>query len=69
MRVIYCVSLCAALAGCAGQTIRDRLPTYTGQPANVLIAKLGFPSREDNIAGRKVYVWTTSNFIDGTNYA
>ena len=49
--------------------IRDRMTAYIGQPASVLFAKLGLPTSEQTIAGQKVYIWTTSNFIEGTNYA
>jgi hypothetical protein len=42
--------------------------TYVGQPVSTLFAKLGLPTAEQTIAGRKVYVWSTSNFVEGTNY-
>ena len=65
-------ALCATaigLTGCAGQTINDKMPSYLGHPTSALIGKLGFPTRQDTVAGKKVYVWTTSNFVDGTNYS
>jgi hypothetical protein len=42
---------------------------YVGQPASVLIGRLGFPTRQDNVAGRKVYVWTAGQMVEGTSYA
>jgi hypothetical protein len=42
---------------------------YQGQPVSLLIAKLGYPTEQQVIAGNKVYIWTTSNFVEGTNYA
>jgi hypothetical protein len=65
---ILALSACLALAACAGQAIKDKMPAYIGQPSSVLIGKLGFPTRQDTVAGRKVYIWTTSNLVDGTNY-
>jgi hypothetical protein len=57
------------LAACAGQTIKDKMPAYVGQPASVLITKLGFPTRQDSVAGQTVYVWTTGQVVEGTSYA
>jgi DNA-binding protein Fis len=31
-----------------------------------VIAKLGMPTSESRIAGKKVYVWITQNFVEGT---
>jgi hypothetical protein len=31
-----------------------------------VIAKLGMPTSESMIAGKKVYVWITQNFVEGT---
>lgn len=57
-----------ALSACAGQTIKDRMPAYMGRPIDDLIAKLGFPTRQDSIAGQTVYVWSVSGMDEGTSY-
>jgi hypothetical protein len=59
---------CVCLLGCAGRTLSERLPGYIGQPASALISRLGHPTAEQNIAGKKVYVWSTNQFIEGTSY-
>lgn len=56
------------LSGCAHETIRETMPSYIGQPVNVLIARLGFPTAEQTVAGQKVYIWTTGRLIEGTTY-
>lgn len=56
------------LAGCAFNTIKEKMNPMVGQPISVVTAKLGFPSDQRTIAGKKVYVWSTSNFVEGTNY-
>jgi hypothetical protein len=70
VRVSLCVAMAAglAVAACAGQTIKDKLPAYMGQPIGALIAKLGFPTRQDMIAGQTVYVWTVNGMQEGTSY-
>lgn len=68
-RVFWVVAFGAiVVAGCAGQTIKDKMAAYPGQPASAIIDRLGFPSTQQEVAGRKVYVWATNNFVDGTNY-
>lgn len=49
------------LAGCADshQTIHEELPRYVGQPVAMLQAKLGMPTSETTVMGRKAYVWFT----------
>ena len=73
MGVVLVVLVVIGLAGCAGQTIGNStyvaLPKYVGQPTDALVGKLGLPSGQDKIHGRRVYVWTTSNVVDGTNYS
>ncbi len=44
------------------------MPAYMGQPIDALIAKLGFPTKQDTIAGETVYIWSTGQFIEGTSY-
>src|SRR3979490_2176961 len=56
------------IAECTTQMIADRLPSYRGQPVSAIIDKLGIPSDERVIAGRKAYIWANSNFVEGTNY-
>jgi len=53
-----------ALAACAFDT-RD---SAFGQPVSIVVAQLGLPN--EVVAGRgrrKVYIWSTNNFVDGTN--
>jgi len=64
--VAYATTL--LLSGCVGQALQEGLHAYSGQPASALFSKLGLPTAEQTIAGRKVYIWTTSNFVEGTNY-
>jgi hypothetical protein len=40
------------LSACATKTVNDKLKTYADQPASALIAKLGYPTRQDAIAGK-----------------
>jgi hypothetical protein len=68
MRILGIVSLCVALGGCAGQTIKEKMATYAGQPASVLFGKLGYPTSEQTIANSKAYIWATNRFIDGSSY-
>jgi hypothetical protein len=65
----YLVPLLSLLvAGCAAQAIKEKMTAEMGQPVSRVIEKLGFPTEERTIAGRHVYVWSTSNFVEGTNY-
>lgn len=68
LRVCLAMAVCVAFSACAGQMIKDKLPAYVGQPINALIAKLGFPTRQDTIAGQTVYVWTTGGMVEGTSF-
>jgi len=45
------------LAACAGQQIEAGMNQALGQPVSNVIAVLGYPDTEGNVAGRKVYVW------------
>jgi hypothetical protein len=65
--LVVCATV-LTLAGCAGQTIQSRMNEYIGQPASVLFNRLGLPISEQTVAGRKVYIWTRSNLVEGTNY-
>lgn len=64
--VAYATAL--LLTGCVGQVLQEGLHGYSGKPASALFSKLGLPTAEQTIAGHKVYIWTTSNFVEGTNY-
>ncbi len=56
----------ATLAACAFPTINEKMASFVGQPVNALVARLGYPTREDHVGGRKVYVWTTGNVAEYT---
>lgn len=56
------------LAGCAFDIIKREMGSAVGQPVSVVISHLGLPSEDKVVAGRKVYIWSNSNFVDGTNY-
>ena len=49
------------LAGCAGRIIDDRMQAFIGQPASHVFEKLGAPDAEDEVVGRKFYVWETES--------
>jgi len=66
MRILGIVALCAALGGCAGDTIKKGMEGLQGQPIGAAIAKLGIPNDEREIAGQKVYTWYSSTFDEGT---
>lgn len=70
MSIARWLAICAGatLAACAGQSLNNTLPTYIGQPASALIAKLGSPTtQEQTDAGRKVYTWSTAiSMMEGT---
>jgi hypothetical protein len=61
MRRIAVTALGAALvAGCAPH-LNEELARYKGKPAESLIAVIGVPDNEQNIAGRHLYVWNSAN--------
>jgi hypothetical protein len=51
-----------------GQSILDKLPSYSGQPIGALVGKLGSPTRQDTVAGKTVYIWATGQAVDGASY-
>ena len=57
-----------ALSACAGDAIKERMKVFIGQPANAIFSKLGYPTRQDEVAGRKIYVWTSGGMYRGTSY-
>jgi hypothetical protein len=56
----------ALLAGCAGQMIQQGMTGLVGQPLSAAIERLGVPTEERTIADMKVYIWSTSNVVEGT---
>jgi hypothetical protein len=66
MRILGIVALCAALAGCVGDAIKEGMNSLQGQPISAAIARLGIPNDERMIAGQKVYTWYSSTFDEGT---
>lgn len=70
MRIVaFVTAIAVCLSACAGYAIKDKMSAYNGQPVSTLIDKLGFPTRQDTIAGQTVYIWTTGQMIEGTSYA
>src|SRR5262249_31735293 len=65
-RFIAIASMCFFLAACAGRVIKEEMTGLIGQPLDAAIAKLGVPTEERTIAGRKVYIWFSGTFDEGT---
>lgn len=65
MKIAPPIFLSFLLAACATSfdTFDRALPILKGQDVKVAIGYLGIPDQEYDIAGKKVYVWTTT----GTN--
>jgi hypothetical protein len=57
-----------ALSGCSGAMIKERMTPYVGHPASLLFAKLGYPTAEQTVAGNKVYIWSSTRFVEGTSH-
>ncbi|SCW76999.1 hypothetical protein SAMN02927900_04748 [Rhizobium mongolense subsp. loessense] len=60
-KTLALISLAVA-SGCT--TMEDAKPamqSLKGQPVQAAFAKLGYPDAEQNIAGKKIYVWNTSS--------
>jgi hypothetical protein len=51
------------LVGCMNpmDTLNEKSPSYTGQPAQILFNKMGLPNSEGVVAGRKFYLWSYQN--------
>jgi hypothetical protein len=47
---------CILVAACAG-TIKEGMAKLEGQPLSAIIAKIGQPTGERSIAGKRVYYW------------
>tara|TARA_B100001142_G_C13975796_1_gene516725 strand:+ start:136 stop:549 length:414 start_codon:yes stop_codon:yes gene_type:complete len=43
--------------------LQNGLDKHQGLSLNTLIDRIGFPTAQQNIAGRKLYVWDTSNTV------
>ena len=47
-----------ALAGCGGLIPqREAIDSWRGEPLDAVIAQWGYPTREQAIAGRQLYIW------------
>jgi hypothetical protein len=62
LRLLCTILLAAGLAGCAtsesiGKSIQEK---YVGRPIGSAIDRLGFPTRDQTMAGRHVYTWDIS---------
>jgi hypothetical protein len=60
VHVVMTVMVLATAAGCAARFDRNMtedLDQFTGKDIHVAIAKLGYPAREDTIAGDHIYRW------------
>ncbi len=62
MRKIAPLAAAAVLVGCAtwGQ-MNEGLQGLLGQPIEVAINKIGYPTSEQTLAGRKLYRWGSSS--------
>src|SRR5262245_124316 len=65
-RVISVVLFCLLAASCASKVINEQMTGLVGQPLDAAIAKLGLPTTEQTIAGRKVFVWFRDYVVEGT---
>lgn len=62
-RVLVMAAVVLAAGGCALSpfpTLETRLAELKGKAASEVIAKLGDPSRNEQIGGEKAYVWSLS---------
>lgn len=61
MRSIVALACALTLSGCMSFSVLDaEMPKYQGRHIDTLVSKLGLPNAEQQIMGRKVYIWTTS---------
>jgi hypothetical protein len=68
-KVFSTMAVGLALSACAMDALSNRIKPYIGQPASVLFSKLGYPIREDHVAGKKFYVWAVGGMTEGTSYS
>jgi hypothetical protein len=57
-RLAAIAAACLWVAACAG-TVKEGMTRLQGQPLSVVIAKIGLPTDERTVAGKKVYIWGT----------
>jgi hypothetical protein len=62
------------LAGCiTNQAFSERLNSLVGEPIDVAISKLGYPSGERQVAGHHIYIWSVDRngtiFVPQQSYA
>ncbi len=69
-RITACGGLIVSilLSSCASQIIPTRMGAMIGQRASIAIAKLGYPTDQREIAGQKVYIWSTNRYVNGTSF-
>ncbi|MFB2563658.1 hypothetical protein [Rhizobium sp. IMFF44] len=63
-RILTTIALISlgAVAGCVTMdSAKPAMQAMKGKPVSVAIAKLGYPDGQMNIAGKKVYVWSSSS--------
>jgi hypothetical protein len=74
IKAVFCISMFGALVGCTTfEDIDKGLSNLYGQNINSLIAKIGYPNKQNEVAGRKLYIWdssqTVSYFMPTTSYS
>jgi hypothetical protein len=66
--VWFALIAASVVTACASQTIKEQMRSFLGQPVSTVIAKLGYPTEEQSLAGHKVYIWATGRMVEGTSY-
>lgn len=67
MKFLSTVTLFLFMVACSTfSNIDEGVSSLRGQNINSLISIIGLPSAEQNIAGRKIYVWDTSQTVSTT---
>jgi hypothetical protein len=61
MRLIFLVTIGAALLGCATARLSNDVKAYVGRDIHELTARLGNPSGKQETTGNRVYVWSISS--------
>ncbi len=59
--LLIVITTLGTLSACAFDTLDKGLPRLQGQHIDTAINYLGLPDAEQNIAGRKVYIWGHQN--------
>jgi hypothetical protein len=57
-RLAAIAAVCLWVAASAGR-VKEGMTRLQGQPLSVVIAKIGLPTDERTVAGKKVYIWGT----------